>query len=181
MLRTSVACVLLCGSLVSVAVVELSAFVLFDSAALFFCSSRIRVLYFPSYRVRRLFQALCSDVYDMQISEAVGGVPEAGTEPCRFPKLEECAHFHYERVNLPQLTVTLQTSMDQSLHSQHGKSTFKSKKTTHLPNCICFSCSQRRRRRISHGTSNFGRRVLASAAKFRKLQDARRPAPPMHL
>lgn len=55
----------------------------------------------------------------MQISEAAGGVPALGAEPCRFPKLEECAHFHYERVQLPQLTVTLQTNMDQSLHSQH--------------------------------------------------------------
>lgn len=58
----------------------------------------------------------------MQISEAAGGNPETGTEPCRFPKLEECAHFHYERVQLPQLIkVTLQTNMDQSLHSQHSK------------------------------------------------------------
>lgn len=64
-------------------------------------------------------------MYDMQISEAAGGGPEAaGTaaaEPCRFPKLEECAHFHYERVQLPPLVVTLQTNMDQSLHSQHSK------------------------------------------------------------
>ncbi|KAF5304225.1 hypothetical protein FQR65_LT08032 [Abscondita terminalis] len=63
--------------------------------------------------------ALCTEVYDMQISEAAGGVPAAGIEPCRFPKLEECAHFHYERVQLLQLSVTLQTNMDQSLHSQH--------------------------------------------------------------
>ncbi|CAH1115331.1 unnamed protein product [Psylliodes chrysocephalus] len=55
----------------------------------------------------------------MQISEAAGGVPALGAEPCRFPKLEECAHFHYERVQLPPLSVTLQTNMDQSLHSQH--------------------------------------------------------------
>ncbi|GJQ85985.1 hypothetical protein Trydic_g21829 [Trypoxylus dichotomus] len=69
----------------------------------------------------RIGQALCSEVYaaDMQISEAAGGVPETGVEPCRFPKLEECAHFHYERVQLPPLVVTLQTNMDQSLHSQH--------------------------------------------------------------
>lgn len=68
-------------------------------------------------------QTLCSEVYDMQISEAAGGVPAPamGAEPCRFPKLEECAHFHYERVQLPQMSVTLQTSMDQSLHSQHSK------------------------------------------------------------
>lgn len=58
----------------------------------------------------------------MQISEAAGGAPAPGAEPCRFPKLEECAHFHYERVQLPQLTVTLQTNMDQSLLSQHSKS-----------------------------------------------------------
>ncbi|KAK4878829.1 hypothetical protein RN001_011335 [Aquatica leii] len=64
-------------------------------------------------------QALCTEVYDMQISEAAGGVPAAGVEPCRFPKLEECAHFHYERVQLPQLAVMLQTNMDQSLYSQH--------------------------------------------------------------
>ncbi|XP_074041891.1 GTPase-activating protein CdGAPr isoform X2 [Leptinotarsa decemlineata] len=64
-------------------------------------------------------QALCTEVYDMQISEAAGGAPAPGAEPCRFPKLEECAHFHYERVQLPQLSVTLQTNMDQSLHSQH--------------------------------------------------------------
>ncbi|KAF5301071.1 hypothetical protein FQA39_LY10890 [Lamprigera yunnana] len=63
--------------------------------------------------------ALCTEVYDMQISEAAGGVPVAGVEPCRFPKLEECAHFHYERVQLSQLTVMLQTNMDQSLQSQH--------------------------------------------------------------
>lgn len=76
-----------------------------------------------------VFQALCSEVYDMQISEAAAGVPTpaVGAEPCRFPKLEECAHFHYERVQLPQLTVALQTSMDQSLHSQHS--------TYHLLNC----------------------------------------------
>ncbi|XP_018571914.1 GTPase-activating protein CdGAPr isoform X2 [Anoplophora glabripennis] len=64
-------------------------------------------------------KALCTEVYDMQISEAAGGAPAPGAEPCRFPKLEECAHFHYERVQLPQLTVTLQTNMDQSLLSQH--------------------------------------------------------------
>ncbi|XP_072378519.1 uncharacterized protein CdGAPr isoform X1 [Diabrotica undecimpunctata] len=64
-------------------------------------------------------KALCTEVYEMQISEAAGGVPALGAEPCRFPKLEECAHFHYERVQLPQLAVTLQTNMDQSLHSQH--------------------------------------------------------------
>ncbi|KAK5638219.1 hypothetical protein RI129_012514 [Pyrocoelia pectoralis] len=63
--------------------------------------------------------ALCTEVYDMQISEAAGGVPVTGVEPCRFPKLEECAHFHYERVQLSQVTVTLQTNMDESLHSQH--------------------------------------------------------------
>ncbi|ENN71619.1 hypothetical protein YQE_11718, partial [Dendroctonus ponderosae] len=59
---------------------------------------------------------------NMQISEAAGGVPQPGAEPCRFPKLEECAHFHYERVQLPPaLQVALQTSMDQSLHSQHSE------------------------------------------------------------
>ncbi|XP_031329865.1 GTPase-activating protein CdGAPr isoform X2 [Photinus pyralis] len=65
------------------------------------------------------YEALCTEVYDMQISEAAGGVPVTGVEPCRFPKLEECAHFHYERVQLSQVAVTLQTNMDQSLHSQH--------------------------------------------------------------
>lgn len=56
----------------------------------------------------------------MQISEAAGGAPAPGAEPCRFPKLEECAHFHYERVHLPQpVDVRLQTNMDQSLHSHH--------------------------------------------------------------
>ncbi|CAH1997080.1 unnamed protein product [Acanthoscelides obtectus] len=81
--------------------------------------------------------ALCTEVYEMQInSEAAaaavaatgggGGGAVVGTagaaEPCRFPKLEECAHFHYERVQLPpQLDITLQTDgMDQSLHSQHS-------------------------------------------------------------
>ncbi|CAG9814899.1 unnamed protein product [Phaedon cochleariae] len=69
-------------------------------------------------------KALCTEAYDMQISEAAalgggGGSPAPGAEPCRFPKLEECAHFHYERVQLPQLGISLQTSMDQSLHSQH--------------------------------------------------------------
>ncbi|XP_066251820.1 GTPase-activating protein CdGAPr isoform X2 [Euwallacea similis] len=69
-------------------------------------------------------KTLCSEPggppANMQISEAAGGVPQPGTEPCRFPKLEECAHFHYERVQLPDaMQVALQTSMDQSLHSQH--------------------------------------------------------------
>lgn len=73
-----------------------------------------------------LLQTLCSEPgghpADMQISEAAGGAPLPGTEPCRFPKLEECAHFHYERVQLPPaLQVALQTNMDQSLHSQHSK------------------------------------------------------------
>lgn len=55
----------------------------------------------------------------MQISECSGPLP--GSEPCRFPKLEECAHFHYERVQLPvgTLSVSLRTAMDESLHSQH--------------------------------------------------------------
>lgn len=71
-------------------------------------------------------QTLCAEPAgppaNMQISEAAGGVPQPGTEPCRFPKLEECAHFHYERVQLPPaLQVALQTSMDQSLHSQHSE------------------------------------------------------------
>ncbi|XP_015837773.1 GTPase-activating protein CdGAPr isoform X1 [Tribolium castaneum] len=67
-------------------------------------------------------KALCTETYttDMQISEAAGGAPAPGVEPCRFPKLEECAHFHYERVQLPKLIVTLQTNIDQSLHSQHS-------------------------------------------------------------
>ncbi|XP_030755150.1 GTPase-activating protein CdGAPr isoform X2 [Sitophilus oryzae] len=67
-------------------------------------------------------KTLCSEsgpTPDMQISEAAGGVPAPGVEPCRFPKLEECAHFHYERVQLLPLQVALQTNMDQSLHSQH--------------------------------------------------------------
>ncbi|XP_018333981.1 GTPase-activating protein CdGAPr isoform X2 [Agrilus planipennis] len=55
----------------------------------------------------------------MQISEVGIPGPEPGAEPCRFPKLEECAHFHYERVQLPRLEVTLQDSLDKSLHSQH--------------------------------------------------------------
>lgn len=61
----------------------------------------------------------------MQISEAApaaAATAAASGETCRFPKLEECAHFHYERVQLPQhLVVSLQTSMDQSLHSHHGQ------------------------------------------------------------
>lgn len=57
----------------------------------------------------------------MQISEASGGVLETAVETCRFPKLEECAHFHYERVQLPHLRVALHTVMDKSLHSQHSK------------------------------------------------------------
>ncbi|XP_076253784.1 GTPase-activating protein CdGAPr isoform X3 [Rhynchophorus ferrugineus] len=68
------------------------------------------------------YRTLCSEsgpAADMQISDAAGGAPAPGGEPCRFPKLEECAHFHYERVQLPPLQVALQTSMDQSLHSQH--------------------------------------------------------------
>ncbi|KAL3270583.1 hypothetical protein HHI36_021120 [Cryptolaemus montrouzieri] len=63
--------------------------------------------------------AICIEVKEMQISEAAGGQPAPGSEPCRFPKLEECAHFHYERVRLSPLSVTLRTNMDQSLHSQH--------------------------------------------------------------
>lgn len=66
-------------------------------------------------------KATCTESCDMQISDAVGGAPQAGAEPCRFPKLEECAHFHYERVQLQHLSVCLKTSMDQSLHSQHSK------------------------------------------------------------
>ncbi|XP_050315828.1 GTPase-activating protein CdGAPr isoform X2 [Anthonomus grandis grandis] len=71
------------------------------------------------------YKTLCSEPNavppsEMQISEAAGGAPQPGAEPCRFPKLEECAHFHYERVQLPgTMQVALQTSMDQSLHSQH--------------------------------------------------------------
>lgn len=70
-----------------------------------------------------MLQALCTETEytDMQISEAAGGAPAPGAEPCRFPKLEECAHFHYERVQLPKLSITLQTNIDQSLHSQHSK------------------------------------------------------------
>ncbi|XP_065167277.1 GTPase-activating protein CdGAPr isoform X2 [Atheta coriaria] len=40
-------------------------------------------------------------------------------ETCRFPKLEECAHFHYERVQLPAIAVSIQANMERSLHSQH--------------------------------------------------------------
>ncbi|XP_044762590.1 GTPase-activating protein CdGAPr-like isoform X2 [Coccinella septempunctata] len=64
-------------------------------------------------------EAICIEVKEMQISEAAGGQPAPGAEPCRFPKLEECAHFHYERVQLSTLSVSLRTNMDQSLHSQH--------------------------------------------------------------
>ncbi|GLV36917.1 Cd GTPase activating protein-related [Carabus blaptoides fortunei] len=71
--------------------------------------------------------AICTDtstcsVLAMQLSDggaAQGSSAPDGAEPCRFPKLEECAHFHYERVQLPSLSVTLQNNMDQSLHSQH--------------------------------------------------------------
>lgn len=63
--------------------------------------------------------AICIEVKEMQISEAAGGQPAPGAEPCRFPKLEECAHFHYERVQLSTLSVSLRTNMDESLHSQH--------------------------------------------------------------
>lgn len=72
-------------------------------------------------------QAICSEVYEMQISEAAptAAAPVVSAtvgETCRFPKLEECAHFHYERVQLPQhLDFCLQTAMDQSLHSHHGE------------------------------------------------------------
>lgn len=57
----------------------------------------------------------------MQIPEARAG-ELAGHEPCRFPKLEECAHFHYEKVQLGPIAVCLQTAMEQSLHSQHTTS-----------------------------------------------------------
>ncbi|XP_044740491.1 GTPase-activating protein CdGAPr isoform X2 [Chrysoperla carnea] len=42
-------------------------------------------------------------------------------ETCRFPKLQECAHFHYERVQLCPLQVSLQVNNgDISIHSlQH--------------------------------------------------------------
>jgi hypothetical protein len=126
-------------------------------------------------------QALCTETHnatDMQISEAAGGAPAPGAEPCRFPKLEECAHFHYERVQLPKLTVTLQTNIEQSLHSQHGE----------FPGyggwrgLSVRGCSQRRRRhRVVHGAGDVGRRVLAAAEELRELQDARRPTPPVHL
>lgn len=76
----------------------------------------------------------------MQISEAAGGAPAAGAEPCRFPKLEECAHFHYERVQLPKLTITLQTNIDQSLHSQHSESHWTQRNRT-MALCICFLIS----------------------------------------
>lgn len=64
----------------------------------------------------------------MQISEAAAGAPAPGAEPCRFPKLEECAHFHYERVQLPKLRVALQSCTDQSLHSQHSNTNIKKNK-----------------------------------------------------
>ncbi|XP_053692745.1 GTPase-activating protein CdGAPr isoform X3 [Sabethes cyaneus] len=43
---------------------------------------------------------------------------------CRFPKLEECAHFHYERVQLGKLTVRLVTDErnDSQLGPQSGQS-----------------------------------------------------------
>nr|XP_022907070.1 GTPase-activating protein CdGAPr-like isoform X1 [Onthophagus taurus] len=64
--------------------------------------------------------ALCSEVYEMQISETASGVPDVGSEQCRFPKLEECAHFHYEKVQLPPLEVSLHSPMDKSLHSHNS-------------------------------------------------------------
>lgn len=55
----------------------------------------------------------------MQISEVAP--PVAGQEPCRFPKLEECAHFHYERVQLGQISAELQPESTQNLHSQPSR------------------------------------------------------------
>ncbi|KAK9884337.1 hypothetical protein WA026_005287 [Henosepilachna vigintioctopunctata] len=74
---------------------------------------------YDMFCVNYFTKAICIEVKEMQISEAAGGQPSPGAEPCRFPKLEECAHFHYERVRLPSLSVTLRTNMDETLHSQH--------------------------------------------------------------
>ncbi|XP_065083531.1 GTPase-activating protein CdGAPr isoform X2 [Ochlerotatus camptorhynchus] len=43
---------------------------------------------------------------------------------CRFPKLEECAHFHYERVQLGKLSIRLVTDekTDSQLQGQSGQS-----------------------------------------------------------
>lgn len=55
----------------------------------------------------------------MQISEV--SLPATGQEPCRFPKLEECAHFHYERVQLGPVCVELQSDLGQEpLHTSRG-------------------------------------------------------------
>ncbi|XP_062548447.1 GTPase-activating protein CdGAPr-like isoform X2 [Armigeres subalbatus] len=50
-------------------------------------------------------------------SQNVGG-------SCRFPKLEECAHFHYERVQLGKLSVKLvsEEKTDSQLQGQSGQS-----------------------------------------------------------
>lgn len=51
----------------------------------------------------------------MQIPEAPPPAAAAAasgpaSETCRFPKLDDCAHFHYERVQLPdRLTISLKT------------------------------------------------------------------------
>ncbi|XP_017771123.1 PREDICTED: GTPase-activating protein CdGAPr isoform X2 [Nicrophorus vespilloides] len=82
------------------------------------CENVFVVPDYYSYKDKLKTKAGCTEAVDMHISDAGG--PEPGSEPCRFPKLEECAHFHYERVQLPRLSVTIQTNMDQSLHSQHS-------------------------------------------------------------
>lgn len=134
----------------------------------------------------------------MQISEAAGGAPEPGVEPCRFPKLEECAHFHYERVQLPNsLQVALQTSMDQSLHSQHSKLIITGAKIAFL-NCftqyrvtltykyslsntlIIFFSKWGGRVGMVYGTSYIGRGMLVGAKEFWKFQDAGRAAAPVY-
>lgn len=63
---------------------------------------------------------------------------------CRFPKLEECAHFHYERVQLGKLSIRLVSDekTDSQLQGQSGQSSLltstdlSSSQTSNAPNGV---------------------------------------------
>ncbi|XP_037032218.1 GTPase-activating protein CdGAPr [Bradysia coprophila] len=62
---------------------------------------------------------------DAQTKTNVNKTHNIGGGYCRFPKLEECAHFHYERVELGQISVLLvedKTDLQSSNASQHETS-----------------------------------------------------------
>lgn len=66
-------------------------------------------------------------------------------EYCRFPKLEECAHFHYERVQLGTVNVKLiedksdiQSSSNASQHEGSGNGTAIANQTQPLSSSTCW-------------------------------------------